>query len=144
MPEFQTLDSGERRQFDTGSVRDSVAGKPMPALMSPYALERLAGLCARGAQKYSARNWEKGQPFTAVTDSMLRHCLAWMRGAEDEDHLAAVAWNACALMHFQEMLQRGLLPPDLDDMPHYERGVSCSTRQPFVRPPGPDRKRSGG
>lgn len=54
-------DSGKRREFPTGSVRDSIEGKPRPELISPIAEERLALHCAKGAEKYSDRNWEKGQ-----------------------------------------------------------------------------------
>lgn len=51
-------DSGKRREFSTGSVRDVLDGKPRPELISPVAEERLAMHCAKGAEKYSDRNWE--------------------------------------------------------------------------------------
>ena len=50
---------------------------------------------------------------------MFRHLLKWMAGDESEDHLAAIAWNAMAIMHYQEMIKRGALPETLNDMPDY-------------------------
>jgi len=102
-------------------VRDAAEGKPTPGLISPYATERLAMHYMRGAQKYDARNWEKGSPFSRVLESLERHVVAWKKGSIVEDHLAAIAWNAFALMHYEVMIERGLLPPELDDMPKYEQ-----------------------
>ena len=36
-----------------------------------------------------------------------------------EDHMSAVAWNAFGLIHTQEMIKRGLLPKEFDDLPNY-------------------------
>lgn len=52
--------------------------------------------------------------FSRYTASMFRHVIAWMMGKEDEDHLSAVAWNAFAIMHHQELDEI-----QWDDMPHY-------------------------
>lgn len=114
-------DSGKRETFATGMVRDAMEGKPRPELVTPYGLERLAMHYARGAQKYEDRNWEKGSKFSRTTASLERHVIDWKKGKTNEDHLAAIAWNAFALMHYQEMVRLGKLPADLDDMPHYEQ-----------------------
>jgi hypothetical protein len=42
-------------------------------------------------------------------------------GRTDEDHLAAIAVNAQFIMHYEAMIERGVLPPSLDDMPKYEQ-----------------------
>jgi hypothetical protein len=34
-------------------------------------------------------------------------------------HLAAIVFGAQALMHYREMIDRGLLSAELDDMPKY-------------------------
>lgn len=112
-------DSGTREEFSTGSVRDTAAGKPRIGLISPFFMRRLGAWLTLGAQKYAPRNWEKGQPFSRVTDSMARHLEAWKAGERDEDHLAAVACNAMFLVHYQEMIRSGVLPAELDDMPRY-------------------------
>ena len=108
-----TKDSGQREAFDSGAVRDVRTDKGRYDLVSPYALKRLAQLYERGSQKYVDRNWEKGMPSTRVFDSMIRHAFAWLAGENDEDHLAAVAWNAFALMHYEAT------HPEVDDRPNY-------------------------
>ena len=118
--DFVTKDSGAREQFASGSKRDSREGKGRYDLISPYALARLAGVYERGARKYDARNWEKGQPQSRFLDSATRHLQAHLMGHRDEDHLAQCAWNVFAMLHQEEMIRRGLKPKDLDDLPHYE------------------------
>ena len=117
---FVTKDSGKgREKFESGAVRDVREGKGRYDLVSPLALRRLAQLYERGANKYSERNWEKGMQFSRVLDSMKRHAEQYQEGDRSEDHLAAVAWNAFVLIHYEEMIERGLLPEDLDDLPDY-------------------------
>ena len=41
-----------------------------------------------------------------------------------EDHLAAIAVNASFLMHYDAMIQRGVLPQSLDDMPKYQTATN--------------------
>lgn len=121
-------DSGQRETFSTGSVRDVADDKPRPELISPIATLRLAMWYARGAKKYNDRNWEKGQPYSRVTASLYRHLLSWMMGKTDEDHLAAVAWNAFAIMHYQDQVARGNLPASLDDMPNYSLNLGYGSK----------------
>jgi hypothetical protein len=115
-------DSGDRREFDTGSVRDVRIGKGRYDLLSPFVTERDAKHMEAGAIKYNDRNWEKGQPLMSYFDSAKRHmesyvaCLLLGEKAE-EDHLAAVRWNIASFIHTEEMINRGLLPSDLDDRP---------------------------
>jgi len=118
MPEFDKVqDSGERQEFATGSVRDTATGKGRFDLISPVALRRLARHYENGAQKYGDRNWEKGQPLSRYIDSAIRHLYDFLEGSRDEDHLAAAAWNALAAIHTETMVERGLLPADLNDLP---------------------------
>lgn len=109
---FETKDSGKREDFSTGSVRDTQEGKPRQDLISPFALKRWGHLMARGAEKYGERNWEKGQPFSRLSGSGLRHLLQFMEGDTSEDHLAAVLFNIGAIIHFQELGR-----DELNDMP---------------------------
>lgn len=114
---FVTNDSGMRESFDSGMVRDTREGKGRYDLITPFGLRRLAQLYERGAEKYAARNWEKGAPFTRFIDSAERHLEQYKMGLRDEDHLAAVAWNVFAIMHFEEL---GLA--ELDDRPDWSKG----------------------
>lgn len=122
MSDFTVKDSGERREFATGSVRDRGDLKPRPDYISPFALLEVGEHMRKGAVKYGPGNWTLGQPFSEMTASMYRHLLQWMIGDEDENHLAAIVFNAQALIHFREMIKRGVLPAELDDMRRYEAG----------------------
>ena len=113
-------DSGTREQFDTGAVRDAVGAKPRPDLISPFAMMRLGEWLRKGAEKYSDRNWERGIPVSRCVASLYRHLLAYQMGQRDEDHMAAVMCNAMFVLHYEEMIKRGVLPPELEDMPSYE------------------------
>ena len=114
---FALKDSGARREFPTGAVRDMAGGKERPDLISPFALMRVGRWMAMGARKYGDRNWEKGIPYSVFYASLMRHLLKWAMGWRDEDHLAAVIFNAQAIMHFEETERA-----ELDDMPHYQDG----------------------
>lgn len=114
-------DSGARQQFDTGAVRDTAEGKPRPDLISPYANEREGRWLQLGAEKYNERNWEKGIPISRCIASLERHLIDFKKGLQDEDHMAAIRCNAGFILHFEEMITRGLLPEELDDMPGYEK-----------------------
>jgi hypothetical protein len=114
-------DSGKRQNFDTGAVRDTAEGKSRPDLISPYAQMRKGLWLALGAQKYAERNWEQGMPISRCIASMERHIQQYKMGMTNEDHLAAIAVNAEFIMHYEEMIKRGILPATLDDMPKYEQ-----------------------
>jgi len=112
-------DSGQRRKFNTGAQRDRAKGKGRPFLISPIFKQRLAVWLELGAEKYSARNWEKGMPLSEYYESLYRHLDQHQEGLRDEDHLAAAAFNLMALIHTEEMVRRGLLPKKLNDLPTY-------------------------
>lgn len=109
-------DGGKRIEYGDGmAVREPSDGKGRFDLVSPFALARLAKWYELGAIKYSDRNWEKGIPFSRYLDSAMRHLNKFAIGMDDEDHLAAAAWNIFAMMHHQELGQK-----DFDDLPHYK------------------------
>jgi len=114
-------DSGDRRKFGTGAVRDMSLGKGRYDLISPLAIKRLAKHYQNGAVKYGDRNWEKGIPLNSYVDSALRHMYNYLEGMRDEDHLSAALWNISALIHMEEMIERGLMPKDLNNLPNYTK-----------------------
>jgi hypothetical protein len=116
MGDWKTKDSGERRTFDTGAVRDVNAGKGRFDLISPITLARLAGVLERGAAKYEARNWEKGIEFSSFVNSAMRHLNQWANGETDEDHLAQAMWNIHSLIHTEQKVKDGKLPRTLANM----------------------------
>ena len=113
-------DSGEREAFETGAVRDTATNKPRPDLISPFAMERLGEWLRAGAEKYDERNWEAGIPVSRCVASLYRHLLKYQQGDTSEDHMAAIMCNAMFIMHTEDMMDRSVLPIDLDDMPVYE------------------------
>ena len=66
-------DSGERRQFETGAVRDMAEGKGDMFSLPAAAILRLSKHYERGAKKYSRLYYQKGIPFSSFMDSALRH-----------------------------------------------------------------------
>lgn len=129
MTDYVTKDSGERRPFDTGAHRDVATGKGRYDLLPPEGIKRLAQLFERGAEKYDDRNWEMGIPLSVYADSMLRHAFQAANGHEDEDHLAAVAWNALCMLTTQVRIREGLLPAELDDLPDTWRRQAEAARR---------------
>jgi hypothetical protein len=115
--EFKMVkDSGKRQEFATGSRRDTNRGKGRFDLIPAYAIKRLAQHYENGADKYGDRNWELGQPLGRYLDSAIRHAFAFLGGSREEDHLAAVAWNALAYIETENRIRLGILPQELDDM----------------------------
>jgi hypothetical protein len=128
-------DSGKRQEFETGAIREDDPTKPAIEGASPFAMERLGSLFAKGGQKYGDfRNWEKGLPYMRFFAAILRHGYAWLRRDEAEDHMAAVMWNAQAIMHLEHT------HPQLDDRPEWPGGpgitaaeLAAATHQDQVR-----------
>jgi hypothetical protein len=104
-------DSGTRREFESGAVRDMQEGKGRMDLLPACAIIRLAKHFENGANKYEERNWEKGIPTHSFIDSAIRHLMKYLDGATDEDHLCAAAWNCMCCMWTEEKR------PDLIDIP---------------------------
>ena len=71
-------DSGERKAFESGAVRDIQAGKGRMDLLPACALIRLSKHYEEGAKKYEERNWEKGIPIHSYIDSALRHLMNYL------------------------------------------------------------------
>jgi hypothetical protein len=111
--------SGKRKTFKTGAHRDEDPTKPALELISPFAEERLGVWLGQAAQRYGVRNWEKGMPVSRCFASLKRHVNKVQQGKVDEDHLSAIMCNAMMMIHTQEMVKRGVLPKELDDMPGY-------------------------
>lgn len=112
---YRTIKSDKIIALENGSKRSSSKGKGRPALMPPHALLRIAKLYERGADIYGAFNCEIGQYHSRYLDSLFRHLLKYLGGASDEDHLAAICWNAMEIMHQEEMIERKLLDAKYDD-----------------------------
>lgn len=113
---MEIKDSGTRREFATGSVRDAADGKGRYDLLPDYAIQALALHFENGAKKYGPDNWRKGQPLRGYLDSARRHLARYSRGERDEPHLLAAAWNIMCLIDTLIRINRGQLPKELHDL----------------------------
>lgn len=86
-------DSGNRREFNTGAVRDMAEGKGRMDLLPWDAVIEVSKHCENGAKKYGEHNVDKGIPTNSLCDSAARHLAKYLAGHTDEDHLLAAAWN---------------------------------------------------
>ena len=88
-------------------------GKLEWSLVDFDSLEGLVKVLEYGAQKYARNNCKKGMPVTKVSESLMRHLFAFLRG-EDVDpesgcrHISHVMCNAM----FIEYIMR--------EKPHYD------------------------
>lgn len=102
------------------------AGKIRYDLLEPYAIEQVAKIFTRGADKYSDNNWLKGMKWSKMIASLERHLAAFKRG-EDYDfdpncegckngtclmhtgelHIAQAAWNALGLTSYYKYYPQG-------------------------------------
>ena len=104
-------DSGERTEFSTGAVRDMHEGKGRFDLLPMCVLLRLAQHYENGAKKYERWNYRKGINLSSYIDSACRHLAKYQCGCDDEDHLAAAAFNVLGAMLVEETR------PELIDLP---------------------------
>lgn len=102
------LDSGNRREFESGAVRDMQTGKGDMVSLPNAAILRLSKHYENGALKYGRWNYTKGIPVSSFLDSALRHLFKYLDGWDDEDHLSAAAFNVLGAMemeaHHKELL----------------------------------------
>jgi hypothetical protein len=88
-------------------------GKLQWSLVDFDSLEGLVRVLEYGKNKYAPDNWKKGMPVTQVSESLMRHLFAFLRG-EDVDpesgcrHLSHVMCNVM----FLEYIMR--------EKPHYD------------------------
>jgi len=98
----------------TRSERSSLAvkyddEKPRHDLLPGDALDAIARVLTYGANKYAARNWEKGMNWGRMLGAMMRHTWAFWQGEELDPesglpHLSHAA--CCALMLLTYYLRR--------------------------------------
>jgi len=106
-------------------------GKIRMDLLEPYAIEQLAKVFTKGAEKYADNNWLQGMKWSKMVASLKRHLLAFEKGKDfDFDpncpdcqtgtcknhtgllHMAQVAWNAMGLVSYYKY------HPEMDDRLH--------------------------
>ena len=111
---MEIKDSGERTQFESGAVRDMHEGKGDMVSIPWEAILRLSRHYESGAKKYNRWNYRKGINLSSYIDSACRHLAKYQCGCDDEDHLAAAAFNILGAMLTEE------ISPELIDLPMRE------------------------
>src|SRR5258708_12107799 len=110
-------DSGERRQFITGAVRDRGKGKGASLLVANWGIWLVSRVYEDGAFKYASRNWEKGMHLSAYLDSIERHLAKLKAGLRDEPHATQIVWNGIGYIFTAWLIKIGKRPQELNDMP---------------------------
>lgn len=108
---YEIKDSGERRQFCTGAVRDITEDKGRMDLLPWAAIMEVSKHSANGAKKYGEHNVDLGINTSSLCDSGARHLAKYLDGWEDEPHLLAAAWNLLWA------IQMTITHPELVDTP---------------------------
>ena len=112
-------DSGERRDFGTGSVRDVGDHKGNMALVIlgwGFTLRSLGIHLHKGATKYGKSNWLKGQPLSEYLRSAMNHLTMFGEGETSEPHIISAIWNLMCLVETWFRIKIGQLPAELDDL----------------------------
>lgn len=104
-------DSGTRREFSTGAVRDMAEGKGDMCSVPWEAILRLSVHYENGSKKYERWNYREGIPVSSFLDSACRHLAKYQCGCDDEDHLAAAAFNVLGAMLMEQTM------PEMQDLP---------------------------
>jgi hypothetical protein len=118
MSQFEIKDSGERKEFSGGMVRDTSEGKVnfLSVRFGPM-LARWAGHLTKGREKYpdpapGVPNWtlaEGQEEYLRAKESAARHFEQWLDGSRDEDHASAVFFNINLAEYILDR-ERGLQP----------------------------------
>ena len=108
-------DSGMRREFTSGAVRDMHDGKGRMDLLPWAAIMEVSKHAENGCRKYGEHNVDLGIKTSSFADSALRHTAKWIEGWDDEPHLLAAAWNLLWA------IQMELKMPEMCDIP-WQRG----------------------
>jgi hypothetical protein len=106
---FVIKDSGKRKVFKTGMLRDADDTKIRYDLIYMPMLVRWAIHMTKGAKKYSPRNWEKAETpeeRERFKESAFRHFIQWFMEEEDEDHACACWFNMCGSEMVKEKLKK--------------------------------------
>ena len=112
---MEIKDSGNRRTFETGAVRDCAEGRGRMDLLPWEAIMEVSKHCEHGAKKYGEHNVDKGIPLHSFCDSAARHLAKFISGWTDEDHLLAAAWNLLWA------IQMTKAHPEMVDVPYKEK-----------------------
>jgi hypothetical protein len=101
---------GDVYRAESGAIRSNDVHLRYDLIPVP-AFRRLTKRYTDGAVKYGEHNWQKGFKWSVVFNHMMEHMMKFQNGEfPEDDHLAAIAWGAFALMIYQST------HPELNDL----------------------------
>lgn len=114
MSEFEVRDSGQRKVFESGMVRDSgKEGKTDYTLVFDGPMfKRWAEHLTKGAVKYEKRNWMKAkgqEELDHALESLGHHFIQYLDGDKDEDHAAAIFFNINLIEYIKDRMKEELV-----------------------------------
>jgi len=115
-------DGGSRLTYSTGAMKEDwtqTEGKGRYDLLPVLAIREVAEIFRKGAIKYAPYNWMRGIKLSRFMDSAKRHLDQEWEGRIDESHANQAAWNILCYIQTLIMIERGLLPEELDDRPSF-------------------------
>lgn len=97
-------------RFKTGAIRDTQDGKESYIeTISWTAFRRYAKYMTGKKAKYGQGNFKKGIPVSSYEESLVRHLTKYLINKHEggslepeEDHVAAIVFNAFGIMHEEE------------------------------------------
>jgi hypothetical protein len=121
--EFTVKDSGQRKTYPSGLLRDVTEGKTQWHRIAdgPMAA-RWAEHLTKGAAKYpdlpdGRPNWSLAsgpEELRRFRESAFRHFMQWYLGESDEDHAAAVFFNVNGAEYVRERMKEAPVTHDGD------------------------------
>ncbi len=110
LPPMTTL-----QPFSTGALRAGDELRPDLTILPWTELERLSFHYMRGADVHGRDNWRKGIPSSRYLRSLSRHLADYiLQRKPEEDHLAAILFNALGIMYNQRHFTES---PEVNDLP---------------------------
>lgn len=100
--------------FDVDKALRYNDGKLQWSMVDFDSLEGLVRVLEYGASKYSKGNWKKGMPVTQVTESLMRHLFAFLKGenVDPESGCRHISHVMCNAMFLEYILRE---KPHFDD-----------------------------
>ena len=103
---YKTIDSGERKEYESGMFRDLDSSKPRYDLIYQPMLKRWAELMSRGLTKYTENDWKQANSLEELRmfkAKAYRHFFDWFNDeGTDEDTAAAIMFNISAVEYLRE------------------------------------------
>lgn len=143
--QYEIKDSGERKTFESGMVRDTATGKTeYDRVLDGPMFDRWAEHLTKATAKYP--DLPDGRPNWTLASgdaekqrfqkSAFRHFRAWLRGDTDEDHAAAIFFNVNGYEYVDLEQRKARVLGDIRTLADLPDGSIIRVDPHFFDPPG--------